>query len=82
MWMAVGHIFSKVQSNRRAGIMREDPEGTVRSFPLNGPEVLVIVHCGGAGGGRTHYLFNAIEALSQLSYSPTVYGPGVRTGRP
>ena len=62
--------------------MREDPEGTVRSFPLNGPEVLVIVHCGGAGGGRTHYLFNAIEALSQLSYSPTVYGPGVRTGRP
>ena len=27
---------------------------------------------GGAGGGRTHYLFNAIEALSQLSYSPIV----------
>ena len=26
---------------------------------------------GGAGGTRTLYLFNAIEALSQLSYSPT-----------
>ena len=26
---------------------------------------------GGAGGTRTPYLFNAIEALSQLSYSPT-----------
>ena len=25
---------------------------------------------GGAGGTRTPYLFNAIEALSQLSYSP------------
>ena len=27
--------------------------------------------CGGAGGTRTRYLFNAIEALSRLSYSPT-----------
>ena len=26
---------------------------------------------GGAGGARTPYLLNAIEALSQLSYSPT-----------
>jgi hypothetical protein len=25
---------------------------------------------GGAEGGRTPYLFNAIESLSQLSYSP------------
>ena len=29
---------------------------------------------GGAGGTRTPYLFNAIEALSQMSYSPTGYG--------
>ena len=28
------------------------------------------VSFGGAGGIRTLYLFNAIEALSQLSYSP------------
>ena len=32
------------------------------------PQDLTI--CGGAGGIRTLYLFNAIEALSQLSYSP------------
>jgi hypothetical protein len=29
------------------------------------------VWTGGAGGTRTPYLFNAIEALSQMSYSPT-----------
>ena len=34
-------------------------------------EVLPIVNFGGAGGTRTPYLFNAIEALSQMSYSPT-----------
>ena len=28
-------------------------------------------HDGGAGEVRTPYLFNAIEALSQMSYSPT-----------
>jgi hypothetical protein len=27
---------------------------------------------GGAGGTRTPYLFNAIEALSQMSYSPKI----------
>ena len=30
-------------------------------------EVLPIVNFGGAGGTRTPYLFNAIEALSQMS---------------
>jgi hypothetical protein len=42
-------------------------------LPLNQVEedrVLFIVIDGGAGGTRTPYLFNAIEALSQLSYSP------------
>ena len=34
-------------------------------------KVLDFVQDGGAGGTRTPYLFNAIEALSQLSYSPT-----------
>ena len=33
---------------------------------------------GGAGGTRTPYLFNAIEALSQMSYSPK---PSTRRGR-
>ena len=41
----------------------ESKAGTAKSF-------------GGAGGTRTLYLFNAIEALSQMSYSPTQYGPG------
>ena len=30
-----------------------------------------VTECGGAAGTRTPYLFNAIEALSRLSYSPT-----------
>ena len=33
--------------------------------------VLSTVKSGGAGGTRTPYLLNAIEALSRLSYSPT-----------
>ena len=37
---------------------------------LNGG-VRSYIHGGGAGGDRTLYLFNAIEALSQVSYSPT-----------
>jgi site-specific DNA recombinase len=38
------------------------------------------VSFGGAGGIRTLYLFNAIEALSQLSYSPVFCGVGVPVG--
>ena len=34
---------------------------------------------GGAAGTRTLYLFNAIEALSQMSYSPTRRGWRVAT---
>ena len=34
-------------------------------------KVLDFVKYGGAGGDRTLYLFNAIEALSRVSYSPT-----------
>ncbi len=34
-------------------------------------KALEFIKCGGAGGTRTPYLFNAIEALSRLSYSPT-----------
>ena len=33
-------------------------------------KVLDFVQFGGAGGDRTLYLFNAIEALSRVSYSP------------
>ena len=41
---------------------------------LNGGVMNSVRH-GGAGGDRTLYLFNAIEALSRVSYSPTVVGP-------
>ena len=35
------------------------------------PEFISEKKVGGAAGTRTLYLFNAIEALSQMSYSPT-----------
>ena len=37
-------------------------------------ELRLILIDGGAGEDRTLYLFNAIEALSQMSYSPTRLG--------
>ena len=48
-------------------------------------KVLDFVKSGGAGGTRTLCLFNAIEALSRLSYSPTYLyniakGPKERNG--
>ena len=46
------------------------PGGATEKVALDGA-VLPIVKNGGAGGDRTLYLFNAIEALSQVSYSPT-----------
>ena len=45
--------------------------GDAAEVALHGPVVRSSVHVGGAGGTRTLYLFNAIEALSRLSYSPT-----------
>ena len=36
---------------------------------------------GGAAGTRTPYLFNAIEALSQMSYSPTQVESNQQRGR-
>ena len=46
------------------------PGGVAEEVALHGP-VLSTVKYGGAGGDRTLYLFNAIEALSRVSYSPT-----------
>ncbi len=45
------------------------PGRDAEEVALHSP-VLSIVKYGGAGGTRTPYLLNAIEALSQLSYSP------------
>ena len=50
------------------------PGGVAEEVALHGP-VLSTVKYGGAGGDRTLYLFNAIEALSRVSYSPTVDNP-------
>ena len=44
-------------------------------------KVLDFVQLGGAGGNRTRCLFNAIEALSQMSYSPTQRRNGARGHR-
>ena len=46
------------------------PGRAAEKVALNG-SVLSTVKNGGAGGTRTPYLLNAIEALSRLSYSPT-----------
>ncbi len=46
------------------------PGRNAEEMPLNG-SVLSTVKIGGAGGTRTPCLFNAIEALSQMSYSPS-----------
>ena len=42
-----------------------------QKLALRSGPVLDSVTFGGAEGTRTLYLFNAIEALSQMSYSPT-----------
>ena len=47
------------------------PGRDAEEMALNG-SVLSTVKFGGAGGTRTLYLFNAIEALSRVSYSPTL----------
>ena len=49
------------------------PGRDAEEMALNGP-VLSTVKFGGAEGNRTPDLLNAIQALSQLSYSPTGEG--------
>ena len=51
---------------------KDSPVGTTDTaeLALNGP-VMNTIRVSGAEGSRTPDLFNAIEALSQLSYSPT-----------
>ena len=54
-------------------------QGRITRVELNAPFTLIAsfaqgsgtVTPGGAGGIRTPYLLNAIQSLSQLSYSPT-----------
>ena len=43
----------------------------IRAVGIIEAKVSLLERNGGAAGTRTPYLFNAIEALSQMSYSPT-----------
>ncbi len=61
-----GLVTQVVKSDDRALIRYRLPDGK----SARQRDVLDIVPHGGAGGIRTLYLFNAIEALSQVSYSP------------
>ena len=61
----VNTFVTTLQANTSLTKASEDGNATEKV------EVLPIVNFGGAGGTRTPYLFNAIEALSQMSYSPT-----------
>ena len=58
---------------------KDSPVGTTDTaeLALNGP-VMNTIRVSGAEGSRTPDLFNAIEALSQLSYSPTCRRIGLR----
>ena len=74
------HSFVK-EIQVKPGIIYSMP--TPEDSPLGGADSVEIalnggvrksVRLGGAGGTRTPYLFNAIEALSQMSYSPNLAG--------
>ena len=56
----VGHYEELVNTN--AGRVEIEPDRSL--------EFVSVKKVGGAAGTRTLYLFNAIEALSQMSYSP------------
>ena len=73
------------------GNLRERYEELVNTFvnttagrgeiePDKSLEFVSVKKVGGAAGTRTPYLFNAIEALSQMSYSPTRFGKQIIAG--
>ena len=62
-----------VQAKREAAVLqprpRQNPHNEQKSVP-NGHGLSLLI-CGGDEGDRTPYLLNAIQALSQVSYTPT-----------
>ncbi len=54
-------------------------DGKTKEAATGNTDIEREITSGGAGGTRTLYLFNAIEALSQMSYSPTRRGWRVAT---
>jgi hypothetical protein len=64
-----GFIGSKAGSDYRQKQEKSKEKGKPSFYPCNLP--LLCALNGGAGRDRTDDLLNAIQALSQLSYSPT-----------
>ena len=56
--------------NRKAGLHLAHGFSSSVSPPQKKPAYLAGYFCGGDSGSRTHDLLNAIQALSQLSYTP------------
>ena len=55
-------------------------DGKTKEAATGNTDIEREITSGGAGGTRTLYLFNAIEALSQMSYSPTRFGKQIIAG--
>ena len=66
----VGTIIGGPLKQNSRTVLRNTSPATSQAACGSHAGVLDLVSVGGAEGTRTPYLFNAIEALSQLSYSP------------
>ena len=68
----IGIVPGKATIRYTVPMPKDSPvkERDAQEIALSAPVLSTVTH-GGAGGDRTLYLFNAIEALSQVSYSPT-----------
>ena len=65
-------FIKRIEINKSEGIIHYSlPVPSCRG-DMQSAGVLPIDNYGGAGGVRTPYLLNAIQALSQMSYSPTL----------
>jgi site-specific DNA recombinase len=64
-------FIKRVEINNRQAVIHYNLPVPLYRSEKQSTEVLPIDTPGGAGGARTPYLLNAIQALSQMSYSPT-----------
>ena len=65
--------INHIEINKSEGIIHYSLPVPSRRGDMQPVGVQPIDNYGGAGGARTPYLLNAIQALSQMSYSPTAY---------
>ena len=66
-------FIKRIEINKREDVIQYKLPVPPNCSDRQSVEVLPIDNYGGAGGIRTPYLLNAIQALSQLSYSPTTH---------